>query len=178
MTKQTNSVATVNAIQITPKNFKAINAPKLNSITVSCLAIASIAQAAKTDGTVTRLGHKANCKGGIIDTVILEGKATTMQSFISALRNSGLKNVNDDMAKFASDTADAVLAKRVTDHVNWCANTLNDTHGGFGSRLDKVALTGKRAEIAKNLSELASVLGKVYSVQYAGLYKNRNKAVK
>lgn len=154
--------------------FVPINAPKPNGITISCQAIGEIAAKAITDGTVTRLGHVASCKGGIIDAVILAGKANTLSDFIMALRNSGLGNVKADMAKYPAQVCDAVLAKRVVDHISWCANTSNDSHGGFGSRLFKVGLLTHRDEIASHLKELADRLSAAYKAQYASLYAKRN----
>lgn len=168
----------VTAVKIGPKKpFIALNAPKDNSITAACKEIAKIAKKAITDGTVTKLGHIAGCKGGIIDSVILEGKATTIESFISALRNSGIGAVKQDMQRFGPDTCDAVLAKRVVDHVSWCADTANFSHGGFNSRLMKVGLIGYQKQIAEHLQELAKQLDTVFKAQYSTLYKNRNKSV-
>lgn len=158
----------------TAKGFIAHNAPKPNSVTVACNNIAAIAsKGAKVEG-LTPLGHKANCKGGIIDCTILAGNVHTIESFISALLNSGLAVVKSDIEKHGlTDTCKAILAKRVVDHVQWCSNTLNNSHSGFGQRLEKVGLHAQRADIAGNLVELASALQKQFTAHYSKLYKNR-----
>lgn len=157
-----------------PKGFQPVNMPKANSVTIACMNIASIvAQGAKVEN-LTPMGHIANCKGGVIDTTILSGKVHSLESFIDSLLNSGLKVVKSDIQKYGmTDTCRAVLAKRVVDHVSWCANTLNQSHGGFNDRLAKVSLQAKRADIAANLVELAGTLQKQFSAQYSKLYKNR-----
>jgi len=156
-TKTTKAVQVVKASKL---NHDPINAPKHNGITSSCYTIIEIAKNAKpTKPGLTNLGHIANCKGGIIDACILSGKANCLQHFIDALVNSGLKVVNEDIINIGHGKALQVhLAKRVVDHVNWCANTLNQSHGGFGDRLKKVQLENFRAEIAQNLKTLASCL--------------------
>ena len=171
---QANTMAMVDVMTKTAEGFVAHNAPKPNSVTVACMNIAAIAaQGATVDG-LTPLGHKANCKGGIVDMTILSGNVHTIESFISALLNSGLAVVKSDIEKHGlTDTCKAVLAKRTVDHVQWCANTLNNSHGGFADRLEKVGLAAQRAEIAGNLVELASALQKQFSAQYSKLYKNR-----
>ena len=164
----------VDVMTKTTKGFVALNASKPNSITLACMNIASIAtQGATVDG-LTPLGHKANCKGGVIDSVILSGKVHSIEQFTSALVNSGLAVVKADIDKYGlTDTLNAVLAKRTVDHVQWCSNTLNNSHGGFADRLEKVGLAAKRADIAGNLIELASALQRQFSAQYSKLYKNR-----
>jgi len=157
-----------------PASFKAINSPKPNGISLACTAISVIATKGIASEGLTALGHKSNCKGGVIDSTILAGNVHSIEAFISALINSGLSVVKSDIARYGiNDTLRAVLAKRVTDHVKWCSNTLNNSHGGFGTRLEKVGLTSARAEIAAHLVELASQLQAQYSSQYSKLYKNR-----
>lgn len=158
----------------TAKGFNPVNAPKPNSVTIACNNIAAIAAKGATIDGLTPLGHKANCKGGVIDQTILSGKVHTIEQFTSALLNSGLNVVKADIDKYGlTDTCIAVLAKRTVDHVQWCANTLNNSHSGFGQRLEKVGLAAQRADIAGNLVELASALQKQFSAHYAKLYKNR-----
>jgi len=178
MKKQTaNTMATVetaNIMTTVPKGFQALNASKPNSIALACMNIAAIAKQGATVDGLTPLGHKANCKGGTIDGVILSGKVHSIEQFTSALINSGLAVVKADIEKYGlTDTLQAVLAKRTVDHVQWCSNTLNNSHGGFADRLGKVGLAAKRADIAANLVELASALQKQFSTNYAKLYKNR-----
>ena len=158
-----------------PKGFQAINAPKPNSVAVACNAIASIAQRAAGVEGLTPFGHKANCKGGVIDAVILSGKVHSLESFIDALMNSGLATVNTDKAKYAHDTLQAVLAKRVNDHLAWCSSTLNNSHGGYGSRLEKTGLYAERENLAGLLVELSTLIGKQFSANYSKLYSARNK---
>jgi len=153
----------------------AIAAPKLNTIASNCLRIAGIASKAKSDGTVTPLGHKLACKGGVIDLCILSGRCNMYEDILSSLKNSGLAIVKADIAKYTPETVNAVLAKRALDHVTWCATTANNSHGGFGSRLAKTGLLSYHVELASLLEELAGRLKTVYSVTYAGYYKNRNK---
>ena len=153
---------------------KAINSPKLNDIAIACKKLQEIAGNKGTD-KVTGFGHLQNCKGGIIDNTIFSGNVHSIESFITSLSNSGLKNVENDRKKYSADTFKAVLAKRTVDHIQWCSNTLNNSHGGFGSRLEKTGLSGKRAEIAGHLKELAGLLKSAYTANYAGLYRNRNK---
>ena len=158
----------------TAKGFNPINAPKPNSIAIACNNIASIAAKGATVDGLTPLGHKANCKGGIIDAMVLSGNVHSIESFISALINSGLAIVKSDIKKYGlTDTLHAVLAKRTVDHVQWCSNTLNNSHGGFADRLAKVGLDAQRADIAANLVELATALQRQFSAQYSRLYKNR-----
>ena len=169
-----NTVAMVDVMTKTVKGFQAINAPKPNSIAVACNNIAAIAAKGATVDGLTPLGHKANCKGGIIDATVLSGNVHSIESFISALLNSGLSVVKSDIEKYGlTDTCKAVLAKRTVDHVVWCSNTLNNSHGGFADRLAKVGLAAQRADIAANLVELASALQRQFSAHYAKLYKNR-----
>ena len=173
--KKANLMVQGNDVMVaTAKGFNPVNAPKQNSIALACMNIATIAaQGATVDG-LTPLGHKANCKGGIIDATILSGNVHTIESFISALMNSGLAVVKSDIEKHGlTDTCKAVLAKRAVDHVQWCSNTLNNSHGGFADRLEKVGLAAQRADIAGNLVELASALQRQFSAQYSKLYKNR-----
>jgi len=61
-------------LQAVPKGFTPINGSKLNSVALSCINIALVAQGAipLVDG-VTPLGHELNSKGGIIDLTILSG---------------------------------------------------------------------------------------------------------
>ena len=67
---QANTVAMVDVMTKTAKGFVAHNAPKQNSVSIACMNIAAIAaQGATVDG-LTPLGHKANCKGGVIDATI------------------------------------------------------------------------------------------------------------
>jgi hypothetical protein len=158
----------------TAKGFNPVNAPKANPVAIACNNIAAIASNGQKIDGLTALGHKANCKGGVIDCTILSGKVHTIEQFTSALLNSGLSVVKSDVEKYGlTDTLQAVLAKRTVDHVQWCANTLNDSHGGFGHRLSKVGLHAQRAEIAANLVELAGQLQKQFAANYAKLYKNR-----
>lgn len=174
MKKQTIKVDSVAIMTTTPKGFVALNAPKPNSVTMACQAIAAIAAKGQSVDGLTPLGHKANCKGGVIDATILSGKVHSLEQFTSALVNSGLSIVKSDIEKYGlTDTLNAVLAKRTVDHVQWCSNTLNNSHGGFGDRLEKVGLHAQRASIAENLVELASALQKQFSANYSKLYKNR-----
>lgn len=159
----------------TTKGFQAINAPKLNSVAIACNNIASIAQKAAQVEGLTPFGHKVNCKGGCIDQVILSGKVHSLESFIDALQNSGLSVVATDKAKYSTDTLNAVLAKRVNDHISWCSSTLNNSHGGYGSRLEKTGLYSQRAELAGLLVELSTLIAKQFSANYSKLYSNRNK---
>lgn len=153
---------------------KAHNAPKMNSVAIACQAIAAIAANGVKVSGLTPLGHKANCKGGIIDECILSGKVHSIESFISALTNSGLAVVKADIEKYGlTDTLQAVLAKRAVEHVQWCSNTLNNSHGGFGDRLENVGLATKRADIAANLVELANALNIQFKAHYSKLYKNK-----
>lgn len=172
MTKAT--AKTVDVMTMTTKGFIAHNAPKPNSIAIACNNIAAIAaNGQKIDG-LTPLGHKANCKGGVIDQCILSNKVHSIEHFISALTNSGLAVVKSDIVKYGlTETLHAVLAKRTVDHVVWCSNTLNNSHGGFADRLEKVGLAAQRADIAHNLVELATALQRQFSAQYSKLYKNR-----
>ena len=173
--KKANSMVQGNDVMVaTAKGFVAHNAPKLNPVAIACNNIAAIAaNGQKIDG-LTALGHKANCKGGVIDCTILSGKVHTIEQFTSALLNSGLAIVKRDIEQYGlTDTLQAVLAHRAVDHVKWCANTLNDAHGGFGHRLAKVGLHAQRADIAANLHELATALQRQFSAQYSKLYKNR-----
>lgn len=172
--KKANLMVGNDVMVATAKGFNPVNAPKPNSVTVACSNIATIAAKGATVEGLTPLGHKTNCKGGVIDCTILAGNVHTIESFISALLNSGLNVVKADIEKHGlTDTCKAVLAKRTVDHVQWCANTLNNSHSGFGQRLEKVGLHAQRADIAGNLVELASALQRQYSAQYAKLYKNR-----
>ena len=175
MKKQTIKTAeTANIMTTTPKGFVALNAPKPNSVAMACQAIAAMAAKGQSVDGLTPLGHKANCKGGVIDATILSGKVHSLEQFTSALVNSGLSIVKSDIEKYGlTDTLNAVLAKRTVDHVQWCSNTLNNSHGGFGDRLEKVGLHAQRASIAENLVELASALQKQFSAHYSKLYKNR-----
>lgn len=153
---------------------KAINAPKANSVTISCNAIAAIAANGMQVSGLTPLGHKSACKGGIIDACILGGRVHSIDSFIDQLINSGINAVKVDREKYGiGDTLRAVLAKRTVDHVQWCANTANNSHGGFGSRLNNVGLAGQQAAIAEQLTELAQALTVQFKVEYAKLYKNK-----
>jgi len=158
-----------------PKGFVAHNAPKPNSVAVACGAIAAIATRAAMAEGLTPFGHKANAKNGIIDMTILSGKVHTIESFIDALNASGLKVVEDDRKEYGNDTFRAVLAKRVTEHVGWCASTSNNSHGGFGHRLAKVGLDANRQELAGLLNELSGLLQKQYAANYAPLYNARKK---
>ena len=171
---QANTMAMVDVMTKTGKGFVAHNAPKMNSVAIACNNIAAIvAQGATVDG-LTPMGHKANCKGGCIDMTILSGKVHSIEQFTSALLNSGLSVIKSDIEKYGlTDTLQAVLAKRTVDHVQWCANTLNNSHGGFADRLEKVGLAAQRADIAANLVELATALQRQFSAQYSKLYKNR-----
>ena len=163
-----------NVMVATAKGFNPVNAPKLNSIAVACNNIAAIVNNGQKIDGLTPLGHKANCKGGIIDATVLSGNVHSIESFISALLNSGLAVVKSDIEKHGlTDTCKAVLAKRTVDHVQWCSNTLNNSHGGFADRLEKVGLAAQRADIAANLVELATALQRQFSAQYSKLYKNR-----
>ena len=174
MKKQITAIDSTAIMTTTPKGFVALNAPKPNSVTLACNNIKAIASKGQAIDGLTPLGHKANCKGGIIDSTILSGKVHTIEQFTSALINSGLGIVKADIEKYGlTDTLTAVLAKRTVDHVQWCSNTLNNSHGGFGDRLEKVGLHTMRGEIAENLVELASALQKQYSAHYSKLYKNR-----
>lgn len=175
MTSKANTMAKGNDVMtVTAKGFVAHNAPKANPVTIACNNIAAIANNGQTIEGLTKLGHKSNCKGGVIDSCILSGKVHTIEQFTSALINSGLAIIKSDIEKYGlTDTLQAILAHRTVDHVKWCANTLNDAHGGFGHRLAKVGLHTQRAEIAANLHELADLLQKQFSANYAKLYKNR-----
>ena len=152
---------------------KAINAPKMNSVAKSCNAIAAIAAQGVTVDGLTPLGHKAGCKGGVIDACILGGKVHSIESFIDTLINSGINAAKNDRAKYSNDTLRAVMAKRTVDHVSWCANTANQSHGGFGSRLNNVGLAGQQAAIAQQLTELAQALTVQFKAEYSKLYKNK-----
>lgn len=168
-----NTAKTVDVMTKTAKGFQAIT-PKLNPVAIACNNIAAIAANGQKIEGLTALGHKANCKGGIIDQTILSGKVHFIESFTTALINSGLAVVKSDIKKYGlTETLHAVLAKRTVDHVLWCANTSNNSHGGFGQRLEKVGLHAQRAEIAANLAELASQLQRQFSGDYARLYKTR-----
>lgn len=153
---------------------KAHNAPKMNSVAVACGNIAQVAAKGVKVDSLTPLGHKANCKGGIVDECILSGRVHSIESFIDALMNSGLAVVKADIDKYGlTDTLRAVMAKRVVDHVSWCSNTLNNSHGGFADRLEKVGLAAKRADIAAQLVELAQALQRQFKANYSKLYKNK-----
>lgn len=168
--------ATTDVMTKAPKGFIALNAPKPNSVALACMAIAQIAtQAVQAEG-LTPFGHKMGCKGGVIDLTILSGKVHSLESFIDQLSNSGIKAVETDRKAYPLDTFRAVLAKRVTDHVSWCASTSNQTHGGFGSRLAKVGLDSRRGELAELLNELSSLLAKQFSKNYGTIYKARKAA--
>ena len=174
MKNQKGMVQSNDVMVATAKGFVAHNAPKLNQVAIACNNIAAIANNGQKIDGLTALGHKANCKGGIIDQTILSGKVHFIEQFTSALINSGLAIVKSDIEKYGlTDTLHAVLAKRTVDHVQWCSNTLNNSHGGFADRLEKVGLAAQRSEIASNLTELASQLQKQFSANYAKLYKNR-----
>jgi len=157
---------------LTGKNTP-VNSPKNSTITSNCLAIANIITSPIV-GDLTGFGHKVNCKGGVIDLAIFSGKVTGLESFITALQNSGLSIVESDRKKYASDTFRSVLAKRVVDHIKWCSNTLNNSHGGFGSRLAKVGQYANHSELSGLLENLATLLDNTYSVQFSGLYRKRN----
>lgn len=159
----------------TPRGFNPINAPKPNSVAMACAKIGAIAATAAMAEGLTPFGHKINCKGGVIDATILSGRVHSIESFIDALASSGLKVVEDDRRDYPLDTLRAVLAKRVTDHIAWCATTTNQSHGGFGSRLAKTGLDAKRGELAVLLNELDEQLKKQYNKNYAPLYKARKK---
>lgn len=172
------AITPINPIDVmvkTPKGFTALNAPKPNSVAIACGAIAAIARKAAVAEGLTPFGHKANAKNGIIDMTILSGRVHTIESFIDALDASGLKVVEDDRKEYPSDTFRAVLAKRVTEHVGWCASTSNNSHGGFGHRLAKVGLAPSREELAGLLNELSGLLHKQYAANYAPLYNARKK---
>jgi len=176
MKNQTN-ITTGQSIELKYGNVKisgAVNSPKLNEIAIACQGITAIAGKSGT-ANLTGFGHKSNCKGGIIDETIFSGKVHSIENFIADLSNSGLKVVENDRIKYANSTFRAVLAKRICDHIVWCSNTLNDSHGGFGSRLEKVGLSGKRSELAELLESLATQIKGSYS-QFSVLYKNRNKS--
>ena len=178
MTKQNannGNVAMVQNVMVaTAKGFVAHNAPKMNSVAIACDNIKAIAANGLTVDGLTALGHKAQCKGGIIDATILKGNVHSIEAFITALMNSNLNVVNNDIKVHGlTDTLKAVLAKRVVDHVTWCSDVLNQSHGGFADRLQKVGLQAQRAEIGHNLVELASALKAQFSAHYSKLYKNR-----
>jgi len=179
MAKTVNTPAPVaeNQVMITklPKGFNPVNAPKPNDVAVACAKIGAIAATATQAEGLTPFGHKANCKGGVIDRTILSGRVHSIESFIDALANSGLKVVEDDRRDYPLDTLRAVLAKRVTDHISWCANTLNASHGGFGSRLAKVGLDANRGELGALLVELDEQLKRQFTKNYAPLYNARKK---
>lgn len=175
MTKSITTNATDLMLTKLPKGFNPVNAPKPNAVAVACAKIGSIAASAVPAEGLTPFGHRANCKGGVIDMTILSGKVHSIESFIDDLINSGLKVVNDDRKDYGNDTLRAVLAKRVTDHISWCATTSNNSHGGFGSRLAKVGLDTQRTEMAALLNELDELLKKQFSKNYAPLYKARKK---
>ena len=158
-----------------PKGFNPVNAPKPNPVAIACAQIGVIAAGAVLAEGLTPFGHKQNCKGGVIDATILSGRVHSIESFISALENSGLKVVEDDRKEYPPDTFRAVLAKRVTDHISWCANTLNASHGGFGSRLAKVGLDANRSELGSLLAELDEQLKRQFTKNYAPLYNARKK---
>ena len=168
-TVQAETVVTVT------KGFQAINAPKPTAISVACNAIAAIAATGTKNEKCTPLGHELGKKGGTIDLCILSGKANTMRDFINALHTSGIANVKADFAMFDLATYEAVLAHRVQQHVKWCSNTLNDSHGGFGSRLANVGLQAQRAAIAKHLTELSDQLISAYKAGFAKTYAKRPK---
>jgi len=173
--KAINTAKAIDVMTTAPKGFQALNAPKLNSVAVACNNITSIAQKAATVEGLTPFGHKINCKGGCIDTVILSGKVHSIESFITALLNSGLSVVATDKAKYSTDTLQAVMAKRVNDHIAWCSSTLNNSHGGYGSRLEKTGLYSERANLAGLLVELSTLISRQFSANYSKLYSNRNK---
>lgn len=178
MTKANTVKATkaINVMVQVPANFTAINSPKMNSVAIACNTIKAIALTGTAlKPNLTALGHIATCKGGIIDSVILSGNVHTIESFIDTLINSGINNVKSDIKQYGlTDTLRAVMAKRITDHVNWCSNTLNNSHGGFADRLKNVSLESKRAEIAVCMIELARLLHNQYRSRYASLYVLRN----
>lgn len=173
---QITATTTTDVMTKTSKGFIALNAPKPNSVALACMAIAQIAtQATQAEG-LTPFGHKMGCKGGVIDLIILSGRVHSLDSFIDQLSNSGIKAVKTDRKAYPPHTFRAVLAKRVTDHVSWCASTSNQTHGGFGSRLAKVGLDSRRGELAELLNELSGLLAKQFSHDYGAIYKARNAA--
>ncbi len=172
----TSNTAIIDSIKYGNVKAKApINTPKHAPVMLDCIAITAITGKASKVDNLTPMGHKVNCKGGIIDEVIISGKATCLQAFVQALANSGLKVVESDRTKYAPSTFKAVLAKRVVDHVKWCFNTSNNAHGGFGSRLEKVGLYVQHVEIAKLYGNLAEKLSNTYNGEYARLYRLRNK---
>lgn len=156
----------------------AINAPKLSSMAIACNELTAFTkQHGKLDGALSMLGHKANCMGGVIDSVIASGKGHTIEAFISALANaSHIKSVNNvlDTQGGYNDFAKACFAHRVSDHVQWCANNAM-SHKGFVSRLAKVGLATHAKQLSTLLTELATQLKNAYSVQYAALYRKRAK---
>lgn len=157
-----------------------INSPKLNEVHTNCQQLRQFVQAngKKAEG-LTALGHKVNCKGGVIDTVILTAPHLNLDTFVNALINSQLAKVKADIAKYGIGVQlYAILAKRTIDHVTWCSNTANDQHGGFGARLAKVSLRDSRQIIANDLKALASDLQASYKVQYAKTYNDMHKAIK
>ena len=162
-------------VQYAPTSFKAKNAPKLNSVAIACNELLAIAKQGQTVAGLTMFGHKQNCKGGVIDATIFSGKVHSIESFISTLLNSGLTVVNNDVAKFKPATVQAVLAKRIVDHVTWCSQVTNKQHGGFSDRLAKVGLSAQRDKLGALLIELSNDLQRQFKLQYAPLYAQRNK---
>jgi len=148
------------------------NAPKPNSISQACTNLAEITSIALNgDGTnLSKFGHIAYRKNGVIDACILSGKASTMQDLIRALKNHNVSA--DDRLTYSEDTLDAVLAHRVFQHVDWCAKD-SQKHGAFASRLEKVGMLAFKEAITMNLTELATMLKNTYDVQYAKLYTKR-----
>jgi len=171
--RQGDNMTTTKAIKVVKATKQTIqvyvNSPKLNEVHANCQGLRAYVRAkgATVEG-LTALGHKVGCKGGVIDSVILTAQHLTLDEFVRALVNSQLGNVKADIAKYGySLQLQAVLAKRVIDHVTWCANTSNQQHGGFGSRLAKVSLHDSRQIISNDLQALANNLKASYKAQYS-----------
>lgn len=152
-----------------------VNAPKANPVTKAIHGLQAIVKkfAVMIDNH-TAFGHKANCKGGVIDEAILTGNCQSIENIIDYVINSGLAIVERDRQKFKPQYFRAVIAKRIYDHVKWCA-TAASQHGGWPSRLAKTGLAGYHAELVELMQALLVQFEMVYKVHYAGLYKNRNK---
>lgn len=173
----TQITTTTDIMHKVPKGFKAHNLPKPNSISMACAEITRIVltKGQAVEG-LSLFGHKLKAKNGTIDTVIFSGKVHTMQNFIDALSNSGLERVEKHRKMYPRDTFEAVLAHRVVEHVEWCANETKNSHGSFYRSLKRVGLTDHRKKLGELLTELSAQLNSVYKAEYYELYKGRAKA--
>lgn len=181
MAKQKTVKTAITDVQHVPANFKAANAPKATAIGTACAELTAIASQGNGDTRFTKLGHlNGPHKGSIVDTVILSGNVNAgIDTFIDALINSGIQKVKNDIAKYGmNDALRAVLAHKVYTHVQWCSNTANTEHGGFGSRLKNVGLLSQHVKLAACLTDLAVFLTASFKGKYAQAYKNRNAIAK